>query len=137
MTQSTVNIERALQTIAKYTQQQDVTNAAEIVGVHLEGPFISEHKVGAQHPQFVQRPTVDKIKSFQKVANGLIKIITYAPEVDGATETLKTMKNDIIFSIGHTVATFDQANAAVSHGAKHITHLYNACLLYTSPSPRD
>ena len=97
MTQSTVNIERALQTIAKYTQQQDVTNAAEIVGVHLEGPFISEHKVGAQHPQFVQRPTVDKIKSFQEVANGLIKIITYAPEVDGATETLKTMKNDIIF----------------------------------------
>lgn len=92
MTQSTVNIERALQTIAKYTQQQDVTNAAEIVGVHLEGPFISEHKVGAQHPQFVQRPTVDKIKSFQEVANGLIKIITYAPEVDGATETLKTMK---------------------------------------------
>lgn len=135
MTQSTVNIERALQTIAKYTQQQDVTNAAEIVGVHLEGPFISEHKVGAQHPQFVQRPTVDKIKSFQEVANGLIKIITYAPEVDGATETLKTMKNDIIFSIGHTVATFDQANTAVSHGAKHITHLYNAATGFQHREP--
>ena len=126
MTQSTVNIERALQTIAKYTQQQDVTNAAEIVGVHLEGPFISEHKVGAQNPAYVQRPTVAKVEQFQTTANNQIKVITFAPEVEGAHETLEALHKEIQFSIGHTVATFDEVNDAVAHGAKHVTHLYNA-----------
>ena len=55
----------------------------EIAGVHLEGPFISEHKV-EQHPKYVQRPSADQICAFQKVADGLIKIITFAPEVEGA-----------------------------------------------------
>ncbi|MEQ6062303.1 N-acetylglucosamine-6-phosphate deacetylase [Staphylococcus saccharolyticus] len=135
MTQSTDNIERALKTIATYQQQQDETRAAEIVGVHLEGPFISEHKVGAQHPKYVQRPSVNKINKFQKIANGLIKIMTFAPEVEGAKETLMAMKDDIIFSIGHTVATFEQANEAISNGAKHITHLYNAATGFQHREP--
>ncbi|MEJ7530502.1 N-acetylglucosamine-6-phosphate deacetylase, partial [Staphylococcus hominis] len=77
-----------------------------------------------QHPKYVQRPSIEKIKTFQKTANQLIKIITFAPEVDGATDTLKALNNDIIFSMGHTVATYDEANEAVDNGAKHITHLY-------------
>lgn len=56
MTQSTENINRALKNIVTYKAHQDIANAAEIAGVHLEGPFISEHKVGAQHPKYVQRP---------------------------------------------------------------------------------
>ena len=55
-----------------------------------------------------------------------IKIITFAPEVEGAHDTLNQLHEDIIFSMGHTVATFDEANEAVDHGAKHVTHLYNA-----------
>lgn len=126
MTQSDDSIHRALQNIANYYQIQNRHDAAEIVGIHLEGPFISEHKVGAQHPKYVQRPSIEKIKTFQKTANQLIKIITFAPEVDGATDTLKALNNDIIFSMGHTVATYDEANEAIDNGAKHITHLYNA-----------
>lgn len=126
MTQSDDSIHRALQNIANYYQIQNRHDAAKIVGIHLEGPFISEHKVGAQHPKYVQRPSIEKIKTFQKTANQLIKIITFAPEVDGATDTLKALNNDIIFSMGHTVATYDEANEAVDNGAKHITHLYNA-----------
>ena len=69
------------------------------------------------------------------MANGLIKIITFAPEVDNAKETLNAMKDDIIFSIGHTVATFDEANEAIKHGAKHITHLYNAATGFAHREP--
>lgn len=126
MTQSDESIKQALQNISNYHQIQDVQQAAEIVGIHLEGPFISEHKVGAQHPKYVQRPTADKINQFQQTANQLIKIITFAPEVEGAIDNLKSLNNDIIFSMGHTVATFEEANNAVDYGAKHITHLYNA-----------
>ena len=126
MTQSDENITNALKNIAAYQTQQDTLNTAEIVGIHLEGPFISEHKVGAQNPSYVQRPSVEKLKYFQNIANNHIKVITFAPEVDGAKETLAAFKDQIIFSIGHTVATFDESNEAVKNGAKHVTHLYNA-----------
>ncbi|GGG94645.1 N-acetylglucosamine-6-phosphate deacetylase [Staphylococcus pragensis] len=135
MTQSDENIEKALKNIVAYQANQQPGEAAEIGGVHLEGPFISEHKVGAQNPKYVQRPSVSKIQHFQEIANGQIKIITFAPEVEGAHETLNALHDDIIFSMGHTVATFDEANEAVEHGAKHITHLYNAATPFEHRDP--
>ena len=135
MTQSTDNITKALVNIADYCQQQSNDNYAEIIGVHLEGPFISEHKVGAQHPQFVQRPSSDIIRNLQQTANGLIKIITFAPEVKGAQQTLNELNEEFIFSIGHSIATFDQTNEAVKNGAQHITHLYNAASPFLHREP--
>lgn len=135
MTQSDENIEKALKNIVACYENQTLGEAAEISGVHLEGPFISEHKVGAQNPKYVQRPTVEKIRHFQEVAKGLIKIITFAPEVEGAHETLNELRDDIIFSMGHTVATFEEANEAVERGAKHVTHLYNAATPFEHRNP--
>ncbi|MEY8619810.1 N-acetylglucosamine-6-phosphate deacetylase [Staphylococcus xylosus] len=126
MTQSDENIIKALKNIVDYQEQQDSLNAASIVGIHLEGPFISEYKVGAQNPTYVQRPSVEKVQQFQEIANNQIKVMTFAPEVEGADETLSTLHDQINFSIGHTVATFDEVNEAVAQGAKHVTHLYNA-----------
>lgn len=135
MTQSDENIEKALKNIVACYENQKLGEAAEISGVHLEGPFISEHKVGAQNPKYVQRPTVDKIRHFQEVAKGLIKIITFAPEVEGAHDTLNELRDEIIFSMGHTVATFEEANEAVERGAKHVTHLYNAATPFEHRNP--
>lgn len=126
MTQSDENIIKALKNIVDYQEQQDSLNTASIVGIHLEGPFISEYKVGAQNPAYVQRPSVEKVQQFQEIANNQIKVMTFAPEVEGADETLSTLHDQINFSIGHTVATFDEVNEAVGQGAKHVTHLYNA-----------
>lgn len=126
MTQSDENITKALENIIEYQKQQNVLKAADIVGIHLEGPFISEHKVGAQNPAYVQRPSIEKVQQFQKTANNQIKVITFAPEVEGAHETLEALHDQIRFSIGHTVATFDETNEAVARGAKQVTHLYNA-----------
>lgn len=135
MTQSDENIEKALKNIVACYENQTLGEAAEIGGVHLEGPFISEHKVGAQNPKYVQRPTVDKIRHFQEIAKGLIKIITFAPEVEGAHDTLNELRDEIIFSMGHTVATFEEANEAVERGAKHVTHLYNAATPFEHRNP--
>jgi N-acetylglucosamine-6-phosphate deacetylase len=135
MTQSDENIIKALKNIVNYQGQQDNLNAASIVGIHLEGPFISEHKVGAQNPAYVQRPSVAKIQQFQEIANDQIKVMTFAPEVEGARETLAALHNQINFSIGHTVATFDEVNEAVAHGAKHVTHLYNAGTAFEHRNP--
>lgn len=126
MTQSDDNIIKALKNIVKYQANHNKYQAADIVGIHLEGPFISEHKVGAQNPKYVQRPSIEKIQQFQNIANQQIKVITFAPEVSGARETLAAFHDKIKFSIGHTVATYDEVNEAVEQGARHVTHLYNA-----------
>ncbi|GGI40645.1 N-acetylglucosamine-6-phosphate deacetylase [Mammaliicoccus stepanovicii] len=133
MTQSTEAVNKALENIANFKPEDE--QSAEILGVHLEGPFISEFKVGAQNPEFVARPSVQKFKDFQKHANNLIKIVTIAPEVDGAGETIKTLCHDVIFSAGHTVSDFDGIEEAVDNGLKHITHLYNAQTTFTHREP--
>lgn len=135
MTQSDDNITKALKTVVSYQSKHDKYQAADIVGIHLEGPFISEHKVGAQNPEFVQRPSIEKVRQFQSIANGQIKVITFAPEVTGAEETLNAFHDKIKFSIGHTVATYDEVNKAVSQGAKHVTHLYNAGTAFEHREP--
>ncbi|MEB5648443.1 N-acetylglucosamine-6-phosphate deacetylase [Mammaliicoccus sciuri] len=133
MTQSTEAINAALENVANYKPIDD--KRAEILGVHLEGPFISEHKVGAQNPAFVARPTVQKFKDFQDKANGAIKIVTIAPEVEGAEEVVKALHEDVIFSAGHTVSDYDGIEKAVQNGLKHITHLYNAQTTFTHREP--
>ncbi|MBH9581605.1 N-acetylglucosamine-6-phosphate deacetylase [Staphylococcus felis] len=126
MTQSNEAIESALENIVKVQDNQDGRQSADIVGVHLEGPFISENKIGAQNPKYIQRPSTKQLQHFQKVANHQIKIVTIAPEVEGAEETIQTLKDEMIFSMGHSEVTFDQANHASDIGVKHVTHLYNA-----------
>ena len=126
MTQSVEKIDRALNTIATYVEKEKTASRAEIIGVHLEGPYISCNKVGAQHPEYVQKPSVESLRHFQTQAQNLIKIVTIAPEVDGAAETIAAFHDQVIFSIGHTVATYDEVNTAAEQGARHVTHLYNA-----------
>lgn len=122
MTQSNENITQALQNIKNV--HDDEYEGAEILGVHLEGPFISEEKIGAQNPKYVQQPNVEQLKTFQEQSGDLIKIITFAPEKEGAKEMIESFP-EIIFSIGHSAAIYEQAEQAVANGARHITHLYN------------
>lgn len=122
MTQSNENITQALQNIKNV--HNDEYEGAEILGVHLEGPFISEEKIGAQNPKYVQQPNVEQLKTFQEQSGDLIKVITFAPEKEGAKEMIESFP-EIIFSIGHSAATYEQAEQAVVSGARHITHLYN------------
>lgn len=129
MTESIPRVKKALENIASYKG-----DGAEILGVHLEGPFISEHKVGAQDPQYVIRPSISQINALQAAANHRIKIITIAPEVEGAEAVIESYPK-IIFSAGHTIASFEQLNNAVDKGLKHITHLYNAATGFSHREP--
>lgn len=107
MTQCNKNIELALSNIVSCQAVQDGKNSADILGVHLEGPFISPDKVGAQNPKYVQSISVEKIKHFQNIAKNQIKIITIAPEIKEADDIIQKLADEIIFSIGHTTSTFD------------------------------
>ena len=97
---------------------------AEILGAHLEGPFINQKYKGAQNESYIIEPSYEFIEKYKDV----IKVITYAPEQDEDFKfTKEVVKNtDIALSIGHSKATFNQATEAINLGARNITHLFNA-----------
>lgn len=99
---------------------------ADLVGINMEGPFISPNKVGAQNPAYVQTPDVAMFRRVQERSGGLFKLVTLAPEVEGALEFVEELADEVAVSVGHTCATYDEAAAAFARGAREVTHLWNA-----------
>lgn len=127
MTQTNDAIEKALATVANVRAEQTSQDGAEILGVHLEGPFISPDKMGAQNPDFIQSPDLTVFKKWQSVAGDAIRLVTLAPEVPAAHEMIKGLvEMGVVVSIGHSNADFNMAIASFDEGVTHATHLYNA-----------
>ena len=100
---------------------------ARIHGFHLEGPFFSLKYKGAHLPENIRVPSVDELSAYVGISGKNIKIITIAPELDGAEETIKyAVKNGICVSVGHTDATYEDVVNAEKWGASQATHLFNA-----------
>jgi N-acetylglucosamine-6-phosphate deacetylase len=99
---------------------------AVLRGIHMEGPFFSEKKKGAQNGAYLQNPNIDMFLRLNEAAQGLIKIADVAPELPGAIAYIETVSKICRVSIAHTDATYEQAKAAIAAGATHITHLFNA-----------
>ncbi len=99
---------------------------AEAVGIHLEGPFISRAKCGAQKAEHIMPPSAEKLRRWQSAAEGLIRLVTIAPETEGATKLIRECADKFHFSLGHTECSYDTALEAFAAGADHVTHLYNA-----------
>lgn len=99
---------------------------ADLVGVNLEGPFISMAKKGAQNPEYIMPSDVSMFYRLNALAPGLLKLITVAPETEGALDFIEKVKDDITVSLGHTQANYDIAKDAFFRGARHVTHLFNA-----------
>ncbi|MFH5881357.1 N-acetylglucosamine-6-phosphate deacetylase [Liberiplasma polymorphum] len=126
MTQSNKAIKKALQAIDE-AASLNTYSGAEILGIHLEGPFINAQAAGAQPANYVQTPSVKVFDDFNKTSNNRIKIVTLAPELDEHLTLTKHLNQlNIIPSIGHTKAAYQDVLNAIKAGAKSITHCYNA-----------
>lgn len=102
---------------------------AHIPGFHMEGPYISEKKLGAMNKEYLRKPDITELENFKNV-----KMLTVAPEIQGAMEFIKNCK--AIISIGHTVCDYETAVLAAECGAKCVTHVFNAMppFLHREPS---
>ncbi|MCM1289538.1 MAG: N-acetylglucosamine-6-phosphate deacetylase [Corallococcus sp.] len=99
----------------------------EVKGIHLEGPFLSQKFCGAMPVEFLQTPSMDKFLQYQKAAKGMIKVITVAPELDGALDFIATVsKTGVVVSVGHSAADGATVQKAIDAGAKSFTHWGNA-----------
>lgn len=122
MTQTFENIEKAINNVYNSKNYKD---GANILGVHMEGPFISKVFKGAQKEDCIQDISISKMQKWNK--DKMVRIISVAPELDNSVELLKyCQENNILFSIGHTNCTFEEAKKLIDLGAKNYTHGFNA-----------
>jgi len=114
------------------SQSNTDCDGAEILGFHFEGPYLSKEKKGAMNELYIKNPDIDEFKSYKN-----IKMVTVAPETEGAMEFIKAITPDCIVSIGHTVCDYDIAVKAIENGANCLTHTYNAMpqLLHRDAGP--
>jgi N-acetylglucosamine-6-phosphate deacetylase len=121
---------KSLQGIAKYIQSAENRSPAaraEIVGVHLEGPFLSHARRGVHPPESLIAPTRQAFSQLLDAAEGLVRILTIAPELPGALEVIGAASGPgVTVALGHTDATFAEAHNGIEHGARHGVHVFNA-----------
>ncbi len=122
MTMSQEHIDAAIDNVRA---SQKCVNGAQILGVHMEGPFINPIRQGAQDAKFVQTPRFSSIEKHMD----LVKVITLAPEMEGAEAFIRKVRQQypkVLLSIGHSDATYDEAKESFWCGVRHATHLFNA-----------
>lgn len=115
-----------LLTVMKNAGAYSYHGGAHLVGINMEGPFISPSKKGAQAAENIMHCDYEYFCQLQEAAGGLIKLVDIAPEEPGAMEFIDEVKGKVVVSLAHTASDYDTAREAIEHGASHATHLYNA-----------
>ena len=119
-------------------QHEGSMPAAELLGIHLEGPYISLHRRGAHSPEWLRKPDPAETERVLALTQGKLRIVTLAPELPGASAMIRRLvEAGVTVSIGHTDATYEQACEAIQLGATHMTHCFNAMrpLHHRNPGP--
>lgn len=125
MTQSKEAIQAALSSARDYMAKPAL--GARLIGVHLEGPFIAPKFKGAQPLSHIQVPSVDLFEEYQSFAGGNIRLVSIAPEEDGALDLVAHLaKTGVRASVGHSAAGYEDVMRAVEAGLSSVTHTYNA-----------
>ncbi len=114
MTLSTKSLKKVCETKSDFL-------GAKVLGIHLEGPYISKNKKGAQNEEFIKNPSLEEFSQFKNV-----KMITVAPEKEGSEQFIKEVSKSCVVSLGHTECDYETADKAIKSGAKCVTHLFNA-----------
>lgn len=106
--------------------REDLADGARLMGIQMEGPFLSREKRGSQNPAYLRLPDWDRFLRLYDAAEGLLRIVDVAPELPGAVEFTRRASEKCRVSVAHTAAGYDQAAAVFDAGATHLTHLFNA-----------
>lgn len=116
---------------------KDKPDGAALVGINMEGPYISPDNIGAQNPAYLHLPDEAMFRRLQERSGNLIKLVDVAPEVDGALDFIRSVAPDVRVSIAHTQADYDTTWEAIEAGARQMTHLCNAMppLHHRKPGP--
>ena len=128
MTLPVEQISQICKIASKYSTAQSITpcTGSTLNGIHLEGPFLSKEKKGAQNENYLMQADLDIFHQWQQEAQGLIKLISVAPEYPENMEFIRHAKEEVSISLAHSTADYETAMEAFGAGANHVTHLFNA-----------
>ncbi len=119
--------ENTLGAIATAAKFSDNLVGARMLGIHMEGPYLNPEMAGAQLVAAMRTPSVEEFARYAEAAGGLLKIMTLAPELDGALDLISALRqHGAVAAVGHSNATFDQIRSAVTAGLTHVSHTFNA-----------
>ncbi len=134
MTLPVAELERILSVAAEY--KKEASKGADLIGINMEGPFISQEKKGAQDERYIASCDVSICQRFLEASEGLVKFVGIAPEKSGdSLKFIEEVKDKVNVSLAHTNADYDTAKAAFDAGANHAVHLYNAMPAFTHRAP--
>ncbi|MFA7076257.1 MAG: N-acetylglucosamine-6-phosphate deacetylase [Candidatus Izemoplasmatales bacterium] len=135
MTNPASKIRNALKNVARYMKDQS-SFRSELLGVYLEGPYFNAEKKGAQPLEDIKKPDLEEVKDFIDVSENNIKVVALAPEEEGALPMIEYLvNNDIKVAMGHSNATYDEANKGIDKGVTISTHLYNGMRAFSHREP--
>lgn len=129
MTLPVEQLENILQTGARFQSKKSqgvLPECADLVGINMEGPFISREKKGAQNEAYITMADGEVFRRFQQAAAGLVKYIGVAPETGDVIDFIRQVKGETKVTLAHSNADYETAKKAFEAGACHVTHLYNA-----------
>ena len=123
--------EQTLWCIDEFKKHKAMENAgADLLGIHLEGPFLAKEFKGAMPEHLLRDADVELLKEYQDAAEGNIRYLTVSPEIDGIVDAIPAMKDlGIVVAIGHSGADYDTSMKAIENGAASCTHIFNAMKL--------
>lgn len=132
LTQSYENMVDTVRNITEYKKN----TYSQLLGIHLEGPFFSLSKKGAQPEKYIKEADINFIKRIVDISGNKLKMVSIAPEKEGALELISYMTdNNITVSMAHSNATYDEAIKGINNGATIATHLYNGMRNFTHREP--
>ena len=125
-TTSTQSVEELKTAVKAIAEAKMLVSGAKIGGIHMEGPYFSMKYKGAQNPEYIRYPNADEFFEINKSSGYLVKLISIAPENEGAEEFIKAVKGQVKVAAGHTDADYDTMVKAIGFGVTHLTHSFNA-----------
>ena len=113
----------------------DGRKMSHVAGINMEGPFLDVEKKGAHRAECVLKPDAAFFRECNQACGNMIRLVTLAPNTEGALEFIRQLHDEVVISLGHTGADYDKAKEALEAGAHHVTHLFNAMMPLSHRAP--
>ena len=134
-TSMTLPLEQLKEIFATIKEVGDFKEGAHVRGINMEGPFLASSQKGAHVEGYIKKPMAEFFRELNEESGNMVKLVTLAPDTEGAMEFIDEVHDEVCISLGHTAADYETSKEAMKRGAHHVTHLFNAMKPFAHRDP--